>query len=177
MTNNITDNYDNYDNYHNYDKYHNYDNYDNYDNYIISKSISKSVIQNNNKKDISEIKMNSEYDGKTANFHVDLNKNGLHKDYHFSLNNDDLLNILNIDSVQLPLDKRLKRDFKNRPKIIQFEFDNDQNNITFKSNKHKHRRTHKVHKNNKHETTKSSKKEGKNKTNKRRKLRNIFSLL
>jgi hypothetical protein len=95
-----------------------------FETYITNRGITKTVLQNNNEKKTNELKWDTDYDGNVANVSLNLNKNGSHKDYHFSLNNDDLANILNIDSVNLPLDKRLKKDFKNQPQVFQIELDN-----------------------------------------------------
>ena len=43
---------------------------------------------------------------------MDLKNNGKSKHYNIKLDNSDLAKILNIDSVNLPIDQRLKRDFK-----------------------------------------------------------------
>jgi hypothetical protein len=92
--------------------------------YIKNSGITKTVLQNNDENKTNEIKWDTDYDGNLANISLSLNKNGSHKDYNFSLDNEDLANMLNINSVNLPLHKRLKKDFKKQPVIYQIEFDN-----------------------------------------------------
>jgi hypothetical protein len=58
------------------------------------------------------MKWNANYDGDIAKVSLDLKNNGKAKHYNIKLDNSDLAKIFNIDSVNLPLDQRLKRDFK-----------------------------------------------------------------
>jgi hypothetical protein len=91
--------------------------------YIKNKGITKSFSQNNNEKKTNELSWDTDYDGNVSNISLHLNNNGKHKNYNFSLNNDDLANMLNIDSINVPLEQRLKRDFKKKPKMQQIELD------------------------------------------------------
>ena len=103
--------------------------------YMKNSVMTKTFMENNNHSNINEIKWDTDYDGNVANVSFDLNNNGHHKNYHFSLDNNDLSNILNMDSINLPLDKRLKRDFRhsirNTPKIYQIEVDNIEPPISY----------------------------------------------
>jgi hypothetical protein len=63
-------------------------------------------------KNVKEMKWDADYDGDVANVSFDLKNNGKAKHYNIKLDNSDLAKIFNIDSVNLPLDQRLKRDFK-----------------------------------------------------------------
>jgi len=98
------------------------------DTYIKNRGITKTIIHNNNRNQIKEMKWDADYDGNVAKISLDLDNNGTHNNYHFSLDNHDLANILNVTSVNLPLERRLKRDFKktfrNKPRVYQIEFDN-----------------------------------------------------
>ena len=49
-----------------------------------------------------------------ANISLDLTNNGKSGHYDIKLNNNDLAKMLNIDSINLPIDKRLKKDFKKK---------------------------------------------------------------
>lgn len=83
--------------------------------FIKNRGTTKTIIHNNHKNhnnNVSEINWDADYDGKVANISVDLNTNGNIGHYDVKLNNKDLANILNIDSVNKPIDKRLKQDFK-----------------------------------------------------------------
>jgi hypothetical protein len=81
------------------------------DTFIKNKGITKTIIHDNNHNHVNEINWDADYDGKKAKIKIDLNEDGHKKRINFSLDNDDLANILNIPSIDLPLDKRLKRDF------------------------------------------------------------------
>lgn len=99
--------------------------------FIKNTGTTKTIIHNNNKNNVNEIKWDADYDGSEANISLNFTNNGEREKYHFSLDNNDLANILNINSVDLPLERRLKRDFKNAsslPKIIQIELENDDYN-------------------------------------------------
>ncbi len=52
-----------------------------------------------------------EYDGKNANIDLLQNINGLKDHYHIQLDNNDIGNILGIQPVLKPLEKRLIEDF------------------------------------------------------------------
>ena len=93
--------------------------------YIKNSGITKTILHDNNKNKTNEIKWDTDYDGNIANISLDLKNNGSHKNYTFSLDNNDLANILNTHSVNIPLDKRLKNDFKKPPIIYQIELDNN----------------------------------------------------
>jgi len=99
--------------------------------FIQDKGFSKSIANNNT----NEIKWNTDYNGKLANISLKLNNNGNRKKYNFSLNNNDLANLLNINTVNLPLEKRIQKDFNKNfrkafePKIFVVELEGDKNNI------------------------------------------------
>jgi hypothetical protein len=84
------------------------------DTYIKNRGSTKTIIHDNNKNKINEINWDADYDGKTANISLDLTNNGKSGHYDIKLNNNDLAKMLNIDSINLPIDKRLKRDFKKK---------------------------------------------------------------
>jgi hypothetical protein len=84
------------------------------DTFIKNRGETTTLIHNNKHNDISRINWDAEYDGDIANVSLDLNTNGRNEHFDIQLNNDDLADILNIQTVNSPIDKRLKYDF--RPK-------------------------------------------------------------
>ena len=80
--------------------------------YIKNRGSTTTLMYNNKRNNINEINWDADYDGKVANISVDLQDNGKHKRYDVTLDNNDLANILNIPSVNTPLERRLKKDFK-----------------------------------------------------------------
>jgi len=79
--------------------------------YIKNRGITKTIIQNGNKNEVSETNWNVDYDGNTADISVDTESNGDHQIFHTKLNNSDLADLLNFPSVDMPIHKRLERDF------------------------------------------------------------------
>lgn len=51
------------------------------------------------------------YDGNLANIEMDVNSNGKSKHFNYKLTNDDLADILNFPSFEMPLEERLMADF------------------------------------------------------------------
>jgi len=94
------------------------------DTYIKNRGSSKTIIHDNNKNNISEINWDADYDGNVAKLSLDLNNNGKSGHYNIKLNNNDLAKMLNIDSVNLPIHKRLKKDFKKKQMQIEPSFYN-----------------------------------------------------
>jgi hypothetical protein len=82
------------------------------DTFIKNRGTAKTIIHNNNRNKIEEMSWDADYDGKVANISVDLNSNGKKGHYDVKLTKKDLANLLNINSVDKPIDKRLKNDFK-----------------------------------------------------------------
>ena len=82
------------------------------DTFIKNRGETTTLLHNNNHNDISKINWDAEYDGDIANVSMDLNTNGRNEHFGIQLNNDDLADILNIPTVNTPIDKRLKIDFK-----------------------------------------------------------------
>jgi hypothetical protein len=96
------------------------------DTYIKNRGMTKTIIHKNNKNKVSEIKWDADYDGAEANVSLNVNNDGFHDKYHFTLDNEDLANMLNINSVSLPLEERIKRDFNHsvyKPNQFQIELD------------------------------------------------------
>ena len=97
--------------------------------FIKNRGSTKTLIHDNNRNSVNEINWDADYDGEVANVSLDLQKNGQQKHYEVTLDNEDLANILNIPSINQPLERRLKRDFnrrsyKNSHNLYKIEFDN-----------------------------------------------------
>ena len=56
-----------------------------------------------------------DYDGDTANIHINQNEDGKEIDnYDISIDDEGLENMLNMKSVNIPIDQRLKNDFREK---------------------------------------------------------------
>ena len=84
------------------------------DTFIKNRGSTKTIIHDRNHNDFSQVNWDADYDGDIANVSLDFNQNGINEHYDVKLDNNDLAKILNVPSVNLPLDKRLSRDFKKR---------------------------------------------------------------
>jgi len=80
--------------------------------FIKNRGTTKTIIHNNNDNNVNVIEWDADYDGDVANISLDLTNNGNVNHYNVKLDNDDLANILNINSVKMPIHKRLEKDFK-----------------------------------------------------------------
>jgi len=79
---------------------------------------SETVFLNNNKISKHDVGWDAGYDGNEANISVDVQENGARKHFDVNLTNDDLANILNIQSIKQPIHQRLKHDFKKKNPIL-----------------------------------------------------------
>ena len=82
------------------------------DTFVKNRGQTKTILHNNNHNDISKINWDAEYDGDKANVSLDFDTNGKKGHYDIELNNNDLAEILNIPTINSPIDKRLLYDFK-----------------------------------------------------------------
>jgi len=107
--------------------------------YIKNIGKTKTLIHNSdtNKNKMNEIAWNADYDGENANIYLNTNTNGKKHKYDVKLDNEDLANILNIPSVNMPIDKRLELYFTNKqPNMYQVELPyktNLLNNLSIKT--------------------------------------------
>lgn len=85
--------------------------------YIKSRGISETIIRNNNRNHFNKINWDSDYDGNVANLSINSNTDGKNEYFNVTLDNNDLADMLNVPSVNMPIDKRLKMDFVNFEKI------------------------------------------------------------
>jgi hypothetical protein len=80
--------------------------------YIKKQGITQTIVHDNDNNHFNEVKWDADYDGNTANISVNSNTDGKRDRFNVSLDNEDLANILNIPSVNMPIHKRLKIDFQ-----------------------------------------------------------------
>jgi hypothetical protein len=80
--------------------------------YIKNQGITKTIIHSNNHNHVNQTNWNADYDGEIANISVNTNNDGRRKHFDIILDNEDLANILNVQSIDMPIDKRLKMDFQ-----------------------------------------------------------------
>ena len=78
---------------------------------IKSKGFNETIIRDNNHNKRSKIDWNAHYDGEEGNILLNVNENNRKKHFDIQFNNDDLVQLLNIPSVNMPLEKRLHNDF------------------------------------------------------------------
>ena len=84
--------------------------------YIKNRGFTKTIIHNSKSKKksnntVNELKWDADYDGDLANISFTSNTNGHKKHFDISLDNNDLENILNVPSVDMPIHQRLQMDF------------------------------------------------------------------
>ena len=80
--------------------------------FIKNRGITKTIIHNNGENHVNEINWDADYDGEIANISLDSISNGHKNHYNIQLDNEDLANLLNIPTVNMPIDKRLKMDLE-----------------------------------------------------------------
>lgn len=79
--------------------------------YIKNIGTTKTIVLDNNSNHINEINWDADYNGEIAKISIDSNSNGESEHFDIKLDNNDLANLLNIQSVNMPIDKRLRRYF------------------------------------------------------------------
>ena len=101
--------------------------------YIKNKGTTQTLFHNNNNNNFNEINWDADYDGNQANIVLTTNSDGTQQQYDIQLDNEDLANILNIPSINMPIDKRLKMDFgQEQPSFsnnYQTELNEDSSNL------------------------------------------------
>lgn len=78
---------------------------------IQNQGFTKTVLYDNSKERMSEIKWDANYDGNNAHVLLNINKDGKKQKIDMNLDNDDLAKMLNISTVNKPLEQRLEDDF------------------------------------------------------------------
>ena len=79
--------------------------------YIKTMGSAKTYIQHGMHRDAKEVSWDVDYNGDNADIDLDIGSNGETTHYKAVLSNEDLANLLNIPSVNEPLEKRLQNDF------------------------------------------------------------------
>ena len=72
---------------------------------------AKAYIQRGMQRDAKEVNWDVDYNGDNADIDLDIGTNGEMTHYRAVLSNEDLANLLNIPSVNEPLENRLQNDF------------------------------------------------------------------
>ena len=107
--------------------------------YIQNYGFTKTLIKDNNRTLQNKmIKWNGDYDGDIANINIGINNNNKEKFVNIQLTNDELMDILKIQPVEIPLEKRLSNKFLHKHIIGAL--------IKNKSIKKKHRKKRKTRK-------------------------------
>jgi hypothetical protein len=101
--------------------------------YIKNRGTTKTIIHDNSNSythhplnAVNELKWDADYDGDVANISITSDTNGEKKHFNITLDKNDLEHILNVPSVDMPIHKRLKKDFfqptfTNEPTIYKIE--------------------------------------------------------
>ena len=79
--------------------------------YIKTMGSAKAYIQRGMQRDAKEVSWDVDYNGDNADIDLDIGTNGVTTHYKAVLSNEDLANLLNIPSVNEPLENRLQNDF------------------------------------------------------------------
>ena len=79
--------------------------------YVKNIGMTKTYINENDKTYTNELKWDGKYDGNIAKLNLDVDNNGKKENIHLELDNQDLLNLLNKQAVNMPIDERLKLDY------------------------------------------------------------------
>lgn len=89
--------------------------------HIQNYGFTKTLFQDNDNKIHNLVKWKGDYDGKLANIDVDINDNGNREFVSIQLDNNDIRQLLGIQPVEVPLEKRLAEDFLYSSKPITLE--------------------------------------------------------
>ena len=81
--------------------------------YVKNRGLTQTIVNNSdNKNHFNEMIWDSNYNGDIANISIATNTDGDTKKYNLRLDNEDLADMLNIYSVNIPIDKRLKMNLE-----------------------------------------------------------------
>ena len=89
--------------------------------YIKTMGNAKVYIQNGMQRESNEVNWNVDYDGDDADIDVNIGHNGEKTRYKAVLSNEDLANLLNMPSVNMPLENRLQNDFLVDKRVYKLE--------------------------------------------------------
>jgi len=79
--------------------------------YIKTTGSAKAYVQHGMHRNANEVSWDVDYNGDNADIDLDIDYNGETTHYKAVLSNEDLANLLNIPSVNEPLENRLQNDF------------------------------------------------------------------
>jgi hypothetical protein len=79
--------------------------------YIKTTGSAKAYVQRGMHRNANEVSWDVDYNGDNADIDLDIDYNGETTHYKAVLSNEDLANLLNIPSVNEPLENRLQNDF------------------------------------------------------------------
>jgi len=79
--------------------------------YIKTTGSAKAYVQRGMHRNANEVSWDVDYNGDNADIDLDIGSNGETTHYKAVLSNEDLANLLNIPSVNEPLENRLQNDF------------------------------------------------------------------
>ena len=83
--------------------------------YVQNQGFTKTIIHDNKHNLLNEINWKSNYDGKIAKINLEINNNGKNEFVSLQLNNNELKQLFGIQSVEMPIEKRLINDFFSKP--------------------------------------------------------------
>ena len=98
--------------------------------YMKNKGTTKTIFHNNNTNIVKEYDWDVDYDGDKARVSIDSKENGRPGHYELEFDNNDLANILKVNSVKKPITQSLLDDFNfnnfnnnnfNEPNIIKID--------------------------------------------------------
>ena len=72
---------------------------------------AKAYIQRGMQRDAKEVNWDVDYNGDNADIDLDINNNGEKQHYDIQLDNDEIKNLLNVHSIDKPLEDRLLEDY------------------------------------------------------------------
>jgi hypothetical protein len=78
---------------------------------IENAGFTETVYQENGTRKQNAASWDLKYDGNKAHIDLGLNNNGKKENVHMNLTNDDIMKLLEINSIPIPLEKRLTNDF------------------------------------------------------------------
>lgn len=77
-----------------------------------TKGYNETIIRNNNNNNVSKLNWDADYNGENGRVSLDYSENGNPTEHvKISFDNDDLANLLNVPSINMPIHQRLKNDF------------------------------------------------------------------
>ena len=92
--------------------------------YIKSTGFTKTQVNDN----VSATNWNAIYDGNSANLSMNINNNSSNEHIKVRMNNEDLMKLFNVPTIQGPIDQRLRETFLRKPMVYALCNNNNNNN-------------------------------------------------